>query len=297
MGAPRNIQTLCGVSVRAVAGAALLLAAACATSTGPAPKPHHKLGEPYKVDGRWYRPAADPAYDAVGTASWYGAKFQGRPTANGEIFDKRLMSAAHKTLPMPSIVEVTNLDNGRRVRVRLNDRGPFVGDRIIDVSEAAARALGFRDRGLARVRVRYLGAASLADAAPKPGRAPRVAEASPARPVYAPAAVGSSDPIAGLIAASEAQAAAPHGAFGARTGAAVDRAPFVRVGAFADAGGARAAKRSLARNARARVEPSTTGGRTLHTLLLGPYHDLRAANAQLAAVLDAGYPDAAIVLR
>jgi len=127
---------------------------------------HQKVGNPYVVGGRTYVPRRDDNYDEVGIGSWYGPTFHGRPTANGEIFDQNEMTAAHTTLPIPSIAEVTNLENGRTVIVRINDRGPFVDDRIIDLSRAAAEALDYRSRGLARVRVRYLGPARPADEAP-----------------------------------------------------------------------------------------------------------------------------------
>ena len=121
----------------------------------------YKVGNPYQVDGRWYVPAEQPDYDEVGMASWYGDAFHAKATANGELFDMTAMTAAHKTLPLPSIVEVTHLGNGRRIRVRVNDRGPFVDGRIIDLSRAAAGELGFAGQGLARVRVRYIGPAPL----------------------------------------------------------------------------------------------------------------------------------------
>lgn len=121
----------------------------------------YKIGNPYKIDGVWYVPADQPDYDDVGMASWYGGDFHNKITANGEMFDMNSFSAAHKTLPMPSIVEVTNLDNGKKLRLRVNDRGPFVGERVIDVSRAAAVALGFNQQGLAKVRVRYVGPAKL----------------------------------------------------------------------------------------------------------------------------------------
>lgn len=146
---------------------AFLLLAACGSTprhTG-APSPHYKIGNPYQVKGRWYYPKEDPNYEAVGVASWYGREFHGRPTANGEIFDMNMMSAAHKTLPLPSIVEVQNLENGRKINVRVNDRGPFAHGRVIDMSRAAARRLGFEKNGLARVRVRYLGRGRLAGSA------------------------------------------------------------------------------------------------------------------------------------
>ena len=111
---------------------------------------HYKVGQPYQVNGRWYRPEYDPSYVRVGTASWYGADFHGLPTANGEVFDKEQLTAAHPTLPLPSIVRVTNLENGRSLEVRVNDRGPFVGDRLIDLSQAAARKLGYESRAWRR---------------------------------------------------------------------------------------------------------------------------------------------------
>jgi rare lipoprotein A len=121
----------------------------------------YKLGEPYQVSGQWHVPREDAAYDRVGMASYYSTDFHGRRTANGEIFDMWALSAAHPTLPLPSYVYVTNLENGRTLLLRVNDRGPYVNDRIIDLSRTAARYLGYETRGLARVRVRYAGRAPL----------------------------------------------------------------------------------------------------------------------------------------
>ncbi|MEQ1673180.1 MAG: septal ring lytic transglycosylase RlpA family protein, partial [Hyphomicrobium sp.] len=120
-----------------------------------------KLGSPYKVAGRWYVPREEPGYDREGIGSWYGDDFHGRKTANGEIFDKNALSAAHPTLPLPSYAYVTNLNTGRTILVRVNDRGPYVNDRLIDLSHASARALGYENQGHARVRVRYAGRAPL----------------------------------------------------------------------------------------------------------------------------------------
>ena len=122
---------------------------------------HYKVGEPYTVDGQIYVPSEDPDYDEIGIASWYGEEFDGQETANGEIFKADRLSAAHKTLPLPSYVKVTNLDNQRSMIVRVNDRGPFVRGRILDVSEAAARQLGFHQEGKALVRVQFLPEQSL----------------------------------------------------------------------------------------------------------------------------------------
>lgn len=122
---------------------------------------HFKLGAPYKVAGRWYVPREEPGYDRVGIASWYGDDFHGRRTANGEVFDRYALSAAHPTLPLPSYAYVTNLENGRVVLVRVNDRGPYVNGRIIDLSHASASALGYVGRGHTRVRVTFAGLAPL----------------------------------------------------------------------------------------------------------------------------------------
>jgi rare lipoprotein A len=148
--------------------------------------------KPYQIKGVWYYPKADPDYDERGIGSWYGEQFHNRRTANGEIFDMDLPSAAHKTLPLPSIVEVTNLDNGRKMQVRVNDRGPFIDGRIIDLSKAAAEQLGYGRAGVARVRVRYIGPAAktpfdqrrMIAATPPPPAEPRYAPPPKAR-VYA----------------------------------------------------------------------------------------------------------------
>ena len=120
------------------------------------PMPHYGRfkANPYTVMGKTYYPIQDGRrYLATGTASWYGTKFHGQATANGEAYDLYGMTAAHKTLPLPSYVRVTNLDNGKTVILRVNDRGPFYSDRIIDLSFAAAKKLGYAESGTARVKV------------------------------------------------------------------------------------------------------------------------------------------------
>lgn len=113
-----------------------------------------KIGRPYSVRGQTYYPTDDTRYDEIGEASWYGNAEQGRHTASGEIFYRQRPSAAHKTLPLPSYVEVTRLDTGQRILVRVNDRGPFARNRILDLSEEAAKELGITRAGVALVRVR-----------------------------------------------------------------------------------------------------------------------------------------------
>ena len=121
----------------------------------------YRVGKPYQVAGRTYVPRENPNYRSEGIASWYGRDFHGRLTANGEVYDMNALSAAHPTLPIPSYVRVTNLANNRSVVVRVNDRGPFHGNREIDLSARTAEALDFQGRGLARVRVEYVGRAPL----------------------------------------------------------------------------------------------------------------------------------------
>jgi rare lipoprotein A len=156
-------------AIAAVASLALLLAACASPPPGSdgdltSGIGSYRVGSPYQMNGVWYYPAVDYDYDRTGIASWYGEEFEGRLTANGEIFDLNALTAAHTTLPLPSIVQVTNLENGRSLQLRINDRGPFVDGRLIDVSRRAAQLLGFESRGTARVRVTILKDESIAAA-------------------------------------------------------------------------------------------------------------------------------------
>lgn len=121
----------------------------------------YRVGNPYVIAGRTYVPQENTNYRAEGKASWYGADFHGRLTANGEAYDMHGLSAAHPTLPLPSYVRVTNLENKRSVVVRVNDRGPYHDNRVIDLSMRAAKILGFYDKGIAQVRVEFVARASL----------------------------------------------------------------------------------------------------------------------------------------
>lgn len=242
----------------------------------------YKLGSPYQIKGRWYYPEFDPSYDATGLASWYGAAFDGEDTANGEVFDRRILSAAHPTLPLPSIVRVTNMRNGRTLDVRVNDRGPFIGERLIDLSQAAARRLGFEDDGLAPVRVRFLRLADGRGTPPSPGarRArgelrPTVAAAQPAvaRPVAAPAAVR----VASMPAVC---APGPQ---------------FVQVGAFPDGPAAHRAVMQLGEVGQVVIDPVFAGGRALARIRMGPVATRAVALGVLERVQALGYRQATLV--
>lgn len=117
---------------------------------------HYKVGNPYVIMGQTYYPHENPNYSEIGVSSWYGEDFYGKKTANGEIYNMYDLTAAHRTLPLPSIVRVTNLENGRSIRLRVNDRGPFAKNRIIDVSKYAASQLDFHQQGTTRVKVEFL---------------------------------------------------------------------------------------------------------------------------------------------
>ncbi|MGE0726162.1 MAG: septal ring lytic transglycosylase RlpA family protein [Alphaproteobacteria bacterium] len=148
----------------AATAAALLLAACASTPTAPSgpgtaagtPRGVYKVGNPYQISGAWYYPKEDLEYVETGIASWYGSDFHGKSTANGESYDMHDMTAAHRTLPLPSMVRVTNLENGRTIALRVNDRGPFARGRIIDVSRRGAQLLGFERQGTAKVRVEIM---------------------------------------------------------------------------------------------------------------------------------------------
>lgn len=120
-----------------------------------------QVGKPYMVKGKWYYPKEEPGYAKSGTASWYGANFHGRLTANGEVYDMYHLSAAHPTFPLPSYARVTNRKTGASVTVRVNDRGPYVHNRLVDVSSRAAQLLGFQNDGVADVKLEYIGRAPL----------------------------------------------------------------------------------------------------------------------------------------
>lgn len=269
---------------------ALLLAACSGSRSTPPPidpvstTPHgtYKLGQPYQINGIWYFPEFDPAYDETGIASWYGRDFHGLPTANGEVFDMRQPSAAHPTLPLPSVVEVTNLDNGRKLMLRVNDRGPFHDNRLIDLSQAAAQELGFEGKGLARVRVRFVSLLPAHGVPPVAGTTTRpatvVASAAPAAtPVVraAPAKTPARSPVRAPAAAA---------------GCGADD-HFVQVAAFSEPANAAALQRRL--NAVGPVEVQSVP--PVSRVRLGPYASRSDAFGTLARVHGMGYPDALVV--
>src|SRR5882757_2399249 len=180
---------------------------------------YYKVGEPYTINGQTYVPVADPKYRAEGIASWYGPDFHGKETANGEIYDMHGISAAHKTMPIPSYARVTNLQNGRSIVVRVNDRGPFIDDRVIDLSVGTAKALDTYAKGLARVRVEYVGRAPLEGSddkmllatmrVGKPAPAPSLVMVASAKPVTVSITPGNRGAVDGRKGASPSGVGGP----------------------------------------------------------------------------------------
>ena len=295
-----------------------LLAAAC--SSAPPPRPPqtvpavtvppnagvYKVGQPYQVDNVWYYPREQPDYDETGIASWYGPTFYGKPTANGELYDGNKLTAAHKTLPLPVNVRVTNLDNGKSIVVRVNDRGPFARGRIIDLSERAAKLLDVVQTGTARVRITYLTRADLNGAPPE--ETPReIARALPA----APSSRIESSSLAAVPGAKEAPptrmaslptvAPIPAAMF-------VDNQPtgqvtqvpvastklYIQLGAFSRMDNARALLGKVGGDLR--ITTLQRGGQTLYRVRSGPLASVQDADAALARITGAGANDAHIVV-
>jgi rare lipoprotein A len=280
-----------------LAGLALALAACGTTEPPEAPGTSavgsYKVGKPYKIDGRWYYPSADPSYDRVGTASWYGADFHGLKTANGEVFDMNRISAAHPTLPLPSLVRVTNIENGHSLVLRVNDRGPFVEDRLIDLSQAAARELGYERNGLAKVRVQFVQIDGGREAPPSvetPARIPRPPVLAEPPTVIAAASLPVVTPPAQVqVAAREVEPTPPRVV---ATPSCAAGGWVVQVGAFADSTSVRAVAGQMSHLERIRIEPAFIGGKAVARVRLGPIVTRELAGALLGEVRALGHDEA-----
>jgi len=293
----------------------------------------YMVGEPYEIGGIRYTPREDPHYDRVGSASWYGELFHGRRTANGEIYDMDSLSAAHPTLPLPVYARVTNLNNGRSIIVRINDRGPYARDRIIDLSRRSAELLGFRNHGTATVRVKYLGRAPLngddsyerkylasqswvqlaakgrsktaADVLALRGGDPLPAEnpenlshpwkaaAPPVDPELDNAAA-----VGSKAATQRSAAASPQttGALPANAHTVAQAAgPAIQAGSFKNKENAERARNTLSSIAPVDVTPVNVGEAVFFRVRVGPFSSISQAKAALPKVTGAGYRGARLV--
>lgn len=288
----------------------------------PPAKGRYKVGSPYQIKGVWYYPRVDYAYDESGVASWYGPNFHGKPTANGEVFDQNAITAAHRTLPLPSIVRVTNLENGRALVVRVNDRGPFAHGRIIDLSRRSAQLLGFERQGVARVRVRILAEESRAVAQlARTGVTARPVTLARPAPVPAPEAVPVKGvsvetlaPVPGTTAAppraDPAPASAPTVVPGpsavelarrGRTSSLGDQPVeptrlFVQAASFSKATSARKLQSKLSDIGSADVYRALIDGRQFYRVRIGPMNDVVDADRVLEKVIARGFPGARIIV-
>lgn len=260
----------------------------------------YHVGSPYQVAGRWYTPHEQPGYDKTGLASWYGDAFHRRKTSNGEWFDMETLTAAHPTMPLPSYAMVTNLENGRQVVVRVNDRGPFVDTRVMDLSKRAADVLGYRDKGTTRVRVRLIGPAPLRDSnahmmamndamnngaslqqiaamgEDRNAMATQVASAAPRRK----AAV---EPDIQQVAYDPPDVPTAVGGY------------VVRVAVFHDLENANSAYQDLAGFGPTQIIKAVGANGPLYRLQMGPLDNEQDAQAALQTAISSGYEDARIV--
>lgn len=319
------------VSRLLVSTAVALLLSACAEAqflihTAKTVKPgeqggNYKVGQPYQIDGVWYYPRVDYGYDESGIASWYGPQFHGKSTANGESFDMNAVTAAHRTLPLPSLVRVTNLENGRSLVVRVNDRGPYARGRIIDMSRRSAQLLGFEGRGTARVRVQIMAEESRVLAA-RVGRGQQVAQrdgsmtvASLPKPTVSaqelPPPGGASPQPPPQAAGAERRAAiarerdveveAAAQRAEAKIGRVAQEAPkatriYIQAGAFREFQNAHRVQAILSGLGPAKVSPVLVNGIDLFRVRLGPIAAVDEADKLLDSVVRSGYPDARIVV-
>lgn len=294
-------------------------------------KGRYKVGNAYQIKGVWYYPKEEWDYAETGIASWYGPGFHGKSTANGEVFDENALTAAHRTLPMPSIVRVTNLDNGRSIVVRVNDRGPFAHGRIIDMSRRSAQLLGFMNKGTAKVRVELMESESLQEraaargeeyvpspdptlpSAPAPSAAPsgsvqvavlnaptgaRAAQAAPAATAIAAPAATATVPAARVPAraTTSAATASPVRPLVSRTKPEPTQI-YIQAGSFEDADNAHRLTGRLGAFFRgAHVQPAQVSGKTYYRVRIGPINDVDNADRLLERVIVAGYPGSRIVV-
>lgn len=279
------------------------------TVTVPRSAGVYKVGNPYQIDNVWYYPHEQPDYDETGVASWYGPTFYGKSTANGETYDGNALTAAHRTLPMPVNVRVTNLDNGKSIIVRVNDRGPYARGRIIDLSRRAAELLDVVQTGTAKVRVTYLSRADMEGGGPPPAiTPPEIASALPAVPAAkidtSPLGVVPGAPVAPPVKQSVLPTPVPlppvQVAINQPSEQVVQEPVsaathlYVQVGAFSKLDNAKTLLSKLGGDLR--ISTLQRNGQTLYRVRTGPLNSIEDADAALSRITGAGSNDAHIVV-
>ena len=288
------------------------LLAACAStpsssvSSGGSSTGTYKVGQPYQIGGEWYYPREDYSYDETGIASWYGSDFHGQRTANGEMFNKNELTAAHKTLPLPTLARVTNLDNGRSIVVRINDRGPFSGARIIDMSQRGAQLLGFEGQGTAKVRVqvladeskaiadamRHYGTGNVASTVPLNAPSEQVATAAPLQSVQSQTL----EPIRTTPETHQALLETKPVPEVVMVPVPATTHIFVQAGAFTVAENATKLQQSLSRFGTTSVSTIVINGTKFYRVRIGPVSDVPHADTLISQVKGAGVKGARTVV-
>lgn len=294
---------------------------------------YYKVGKPYQIKGIWYYPEEDYTYDETGIASWYGAAFHGKATANGETYDMNTLTAAHRTLPMPSFVRVTNLENGRSIVLKVNDRGPFAKGRIIDVSRRGSQLLGFQDQGTAKVRVQILADRSRAIASRMQNQEELARVGSPITVDKLPKTSVSAESLpAPDGAGASASSGTPVAAAPVERGTAIDTTAieagsipnttvpseqaaltvdpdtvvqqksvgptsiFIQAGAFGVYENANKVRAHLNSLGSVFLDQILVDGRDLYRVRIGPLASVEQADDLLSRVVVTGYPDARIIV-
>ncbi len=305
---------------------------ACLSACGSTPSPKasttvtqrgtYKVGNPYRIDGALYTPKEDFNHSETGVASWYGPGFHGKSTANGERYDQSDRTAAHRTLQMPSIVRVTNLSNGLSTVVRINDRGPYSSNRVIDLSRTAAQELDIIRNGTARVRIEQLQAESLTvkEVAIAGGGPAEQHEAlaqlssgkrAPAQQVMATAQPAAAPPSAQVQAgwpanprsSAVAQEQSPPSGKGGPTIGSLASTPttasgggfYVQTGSFATAENAERQRGAVRSYGSSEISQASTSGREVYRVRLGPYTTADAAGIVADRLKRSGYGDARVI--
>lgn len=248
----------------------------------------YKVGKPYKIKGKWYYPKVEEdSFTEVGVASWYGPGFHGKKTANGEKYNQNLLTAAHRTLPLPTYVKVTNLDNNRQITVRVNDRGPFAKNRVIDLSKKAAEVLGFKNKGTTKVKVQIVKEEDLnkpKKVAKKPVTSqPKNIALKPQSPAplantqkAAPIEVSALEPVSSTAFA----ATDPH---------------FIQVGSFSNYWNASNLKETLADYGQIKIHEINLGKNTFYRVQMGPFKSLSETETIQKTLIEIGHEDAKII--
>ena len=272
----------------------------------------YKIGKPYQIQGVWYYPEEDYQYDESGIASWYGKKFHGRKTANGEVYDMNELTAAHRTLPMPSFVRVTNLENGRSLILRVNDRGPFARGRIIDISRRGSQLLNFQKRGTARIRVQLLADQSRALKSRISNRSESAISGSPITIGRLPKAKVQTQSLAPAgerktppqpvtfktIADKIPPPAVENNWVTEKVGQApvINTNIFVQVGAYSRFDNANKVQAKLSPFGRAKLSQVLINGRDLFRVRVGPMESVSSADLMLTSLSQAGFPESRIIV-